>query len=77
MSDSRSEREERAHEKDLLLVAMGVILGIIGQALYDMLRNTYALFFPHVFQNWIDLFAAAVAASLLSLVFGLRMRRRG
>jgi H+/Cl- antiporter ClcA len=77
MSDSRSEREERAHEKDLLLVAMGVILGIIGQALYDMLRNTYALFFPHLSPNWIDLFAAAVAASLLSLVFGLRMRRRG
>jgi hypothetical protein len=77
MGNSNLDGKEGANEKELGLVAAGVMLGIIGQALYDMLRNTYVMFFPHLSANWIDLIAAAVAASLLSLVFGLRMRRHG
>jgi len=69
------EQERKGKQRDVYLVVLGVLLGVLSQALYDMLRNAYAQFFPALSPNWVDAIAAIVTVTAMWGLFAWKTRK--
>lgn len=55
--------------RDLYLVVLGVLLGILGQALYDIFKSYYLGFYPDAPPEIIDAVAAIIAGAIILVIY--------
>ena len=73
MANDNTTRKKKPTDADYVI--LGVVLGILGQAIYDMMRFYYAQYYPHLSEPWDDFLAALFAVIALSGLWRIRLNR--
>ncbi len=63
MADDYPERKKRKREAELILI--GMLLGILGQSIYDVLKIWYTQTYPLLPTSWVASLSAILAVTII------------
>ena len=75
MADPDPKRQKEQFRRDIILVFMGVVLGVLAQSLYDILKADYVQYYPKLPVQWVDGLAAVALTIILILLFSFALWR--